>query len=357
MMQFTALSLMGVLIAWSGSRQALVWIRFSAVAAGWVCGSKYQGGMMLWPVLLTGAWYIHQTAASGKGAKIVREILLLGFLFALSYIFTTPGTLWDPVRFFLNLSQQINRYQTGHVGYTVQPGAEHLSLMAGYLALVAFSKYPLIALFFFILTLAGIYAVFTEESRWKSFILLSFLAGYLFYMSLQRIMIVRNILVVIPYLSVLSARGFTFLWNKLPKPAYQRGFLFLVVLLLSFNALWLLQSGLSIKNRSPIHSVGELARYLDRHTDEVCLVSGRIAGELRSYDGKNRGNITELGSEKTRSKIFHSSEVTDVSTWLANRFNYITRWFGPSEVNLNYYPTWLEDHIVIMPVDSAKSLK
>ena len=35
--------------------------------------------------------------------------------------------------------------------------------------------------------------------------------------------------------------------------------------------------------------------------------------------------------------------------WRANRLNYTERWFGPYEVNFDYYPSWEgNDRILVM---------
>ena len=45
------------------------------------------------------------------------------------------------------------------------------------------------------------------------------------------------------------------------------------------------------------------------------------------------------------------------NNWTANRFNYTVRWFGPYEVNFNYYPSWIgNDRIIVMPIESALRL-
>ncbi len=53
--------------------------------------------------------------------------------------------------------------------------------------------------------------------------------------------------------------------------------------------------------------------------------------------------------------LFLASE--GMRPWTANRRRLVDRWFGPHEVNFNYYPTWQgDDRILLMPMDKARRL-
>src|SRR5436309_7703532 len=51
-MQFAALWLMLFALALHSQKHVFGWLRVAAVAAGFSCGTKYQGGILLLPVLI-----------------------------------------------------------------------------------------------------------------------------------------------------------------------------------------------------------------------------------------------------------------------------------------------------------------
>jgi hypothetical protein len=170
-------------------------------------------------------------------------------------------------------------------------------------------------------------------------------------------MIVRNLLVLIPFFAIFAGRGFGFLRSGIRGYAARRIISVVVILLVLINAHWLLASGFSIRNKDKANYVAQLAGYLNRNPHTPFLLSQKISQALYAYDGKNRRNVTEDPSAKVKAAVFYASEVTPWERWSANRFNYTWRWFGPYEVNLNYYPSWAgDDRIVVMPISSALAL-
>lgn len=335
------------------------WLILSAIAAALTCGTKYQGFLFLGPVLLAVACFTPQTVPGYK--KPLRECLVIISIFIIVYLMTTPGTIIAPLQFSRDISLQRIVYRvTGHGGYTVDAGIEHFLLLFNYFCLVVFSNYRTIACFFFLMSLLGAYAVIKEEKK-TALVFLSFPLLYIIVMSCQKVMIVRNYLVLVPFFSILASRGFTFLQGQFFKRNRLRTlFLILVILFLLVNTYWLISATQSITDRDGSNGryIKELASYLDKYPIKTFLVSKRIMRDLQPFKKTDYLDLIGHLSSDTKAAVFYSSEVKSWQKWTANRFNYTWRVFGPYEVNFNYYPSWAgDDRIIVMPIESAIKLE
>ena len=121
-----------------------------AIAAGLATGTKYQGVLLVAPVMLCAM--LRTPASLWKRAT---SVLVVGVLSVTSYLVTTPGTVLDPIAFGDGLRPLIGHYSSGHMGYTVRAGFPHLWLLLRYLALTLFSPYMPIAVVFSAAAIAG----------------------------------------------------------------------------------------------------------------------------------------------------------------------------------------------------------
>ena len=109
-----------------------------------------------------------------------------------------------------------------------------------------------------------------RESRGQAVVFLSFPVLYLAYMSTQRVFIVRNVLVVTPFLAVAAARGVRFALTlvspRLPSRnaalGVAAGLAVLCAFALGANAWWLYGAGQSIPRATTQRAVTEFATYL-----------------------------------------------------------------------------------------------
>jgi hypothetical protein len=198
-----------------------------------------------------------------------------------------------------------------------------------------------------------------REDAWKLAIVLLFPLVYAGYMSLQRVMIVRNDLVLVPFLAIFAAHGGIALVRLLRPPPLRWLFAATLAGLLCVNAAWLVWSAQSIKTRGARNDVEQLARYLDKHPRQRFRLSRQVAQDLIARESRAWPNVIGSGSAGADAAIFYSSEVeqTNWRLWTANRRNYVWTWFGPYEVNFNYYPSWEGDRrILVMPMRTARRL-
>jgi hypothetical protein len=348
MMSMTMLSLWLVLLA-RNQRGPKLNLTLAAIFAGLACGTKYQGGLALFPVLLM-AHHLRDTGANTD----IRFLLKLTAIFTVSYLVTTPGTLLDPLRFVQSLWFQMKTYQGGWAEHTVGRGPEHFVKLIEYFALSAFSWYHVAALFLFALTILGA-GLLIKEDRRLAMILIAVPGLYVIYMSLQNVMFVRNYLVVIPFLALLAARGVEGLLARIHWRPVSLMLELVLVGLLSLNAWWMYGAAQTIRVRETARYryVMDCLKYVSGHPTTRFSLSPKVKDEIISVSRRLPENATATLEPNARA-VFYATEVRDSSRWDATRFNYADTWFGPYEVNFNYYPTWAgEDRIVILPPTAA----
>jgi hypothetical protein len=279
--------------------------------------------------------------------------LVLAVVFSLTFLLITPGALLDTARMIQDVRYEINHYASGDTGYTVRRGWEHVSLLFVYLFGVFFSKYFWVSLLFAALVLIGFYSLLT--GNWKAietWIFLSIPLLYIPYMSLQKVMMVRNYLLLFPFLAILAARGLIVVWNsRLIRSSIIARTIVVVglisALLINYN--WLYYAAQSIPARSTTDRAQELRKYLLTNKETTFyLTTG--AGSLIDRNGlRNVVNDPFLAD-----KLVYLFDEVDHP--LANRPHVYDPVFGPYEVNLDYYPSWDEDkRIVVIPMKAALS--
>ncbi|MEN8184947.1 MAG: hypothetical protein ABFS46_20695, partial [Myxococcota bacterium] len=345
-MTFAALTLFGSIHACL--RPGRSWpLVVAALAAGFACGTKWTAGLLLLPVLMAG-WI--GTAGLPRALRL-RRLAGLVAGFGVAYLLTTPGTLLDPGAVLRALELQQGTYASGHLGHTVARGPGHLLKVFEYLGLVLFSHYPLFALACFGLSLVGAHAIF-REAKTLAVVFASFPVAYLLFFSLYPVMIPRNYLVLAPFLAVLAARGVSEIRDRLPGRMLRGVFVAAVSAMLLIDAAWLVQAGESIRSADGRKHLHGLAAYLDAHPDTRFAASEQIRGQLRRLDGRVRENVTSGPLREVDEVVFYASESYPYVVALRPRYDLSRAWFGPYEVNFNFYPSWLgSDRIVVLPAE------
>jgi hypothetical protein len=337
LMQCGALCLASALAAQRG--RAKLFLSISAMAAGLGFATKYPGGLLLLVPLSSLTRY----------KKPPVHVLTLAAFFVAAAIAAMPGLVFDFPTVLQDAMSMVIHYRGGHVGYDVPAGWPHAVLMITYLSKALFSKYAVISLVFFVLSVLGGFAVLKEKDpAWPA--LLIFPAAYFLYFSVQKVMIVRNILVLLPFLAVLAARGAFFVESRLTQKMSLALFRFLLVACCVMNAAWEIHAMQTIRHRNDADQAAELARYVHAHPREKFLVPTGLSGQVTG------ANVTSNAEEKTDYAVFntYAAKGRFDGRWPANRYGFATTWFGSYEVNLNYYPTWWGNHrLVVMPTERA----
>jgi len=360
LMQFGALTIMLLVFSHKLSNylRAQSWLTLAAASAGLTCGTKYQAGLLMLPVLLAASLRLNpkRISLSLVPWKFLAKIFAI---FALCYLATTPGTIVEPYEFIHDVMFEMRHYRSGHWGHTVGAGIEHLGLILIYLSVPAFSTYPVIALMFSIFAGFGVLSLLKEDKTTAA-IFLSFPVCYVLYMSLQNVMIVRNLLILFPFMSILAARGAFFVQTNYLKASRVRlAFCVIIISCLVLNAVWLNTAANTIKNRDKKNETKDLAVYIGERPTTEFLVSKGVRQNLLSLGYSIPKNVVgEFATDVMA--VFYSSEAEINKTdWPANRWNYYRLLpTGPYEVNFDYYPDWIGyNRVVILPATEARKLK
>lgn len=350
LMQFGILTLLLVFIALrSFGRRKFTWLIVAAVAAGMACGTKYFGGIFLVPVFIGG--YKLLTDMDAKRGSYIALFLALITAFSLTFLLITPGVLFDTARMITDVRYEIGHYRTGDTGYTVSAGWQHLSLLLVYLFGVFFSKNFWVSLLLSVFVFIGLYSLL--KRNWQvveTWVFLSVPILFIPYMSQQRVMMVRNDLLLFPFLAILCARGMIVLWNASFIRSNRIARMVLAAGLMSallINLSWLYFAAGTISEKITIDWSSKLQGYLLGNQKTTFYFSPK-AGSL--IDTNEFPNVVE--DPLLADKLVYMFEEADHP--LANRPNIYYPLFGPYELNFDYYPSWDEDErIMIMPMKAA----
>ncbi len=351
MMQFGALTLLLVVAAASRPEQAR-WRQFAAVAAALATGTKYPACLLLIPVLLVSIFASMEKRSFRRTAGVVVQELMI---YAAAFLITTPGAVLQPWAFLRALVVEGGWYSQGHWGYTIPAGALHLGRMLDYLGLVLLSPFPVLAGLLSLAAAAGAWWVW-RESRLLAGVLLLFPAIYVAFFAVQRVMIVRNLLVLAPFMAVLAGRG---ILESIRRFRWQRGRWVLAVAvaaMMALQAAWLVHAAETIHGRSLDDPGADLAAYIRAHGGSMFLLSPRVREELAKPGEAIPANA--VGEDVTPGFVaVYAFEAMPNLEWPANLRTLTVRTFGPLEVNFNYYPTWEgNDRIVLMTFERACSV-
>jgi 4-amino-4-deoxy-L-arabinose transferase-like glycosyltransferase len=346
LMQFASLTALLFMTAW-GSPSRGRWSLAAAVAAGVSTGTKYTAGLLIVPVLLA--------ARMGRSAPEGKRPGLFGLLaaFAASYLVTTPGTLLSPHAFWKDLRYEMQHYSRGHAGFTVDAGFDHMGRMLRYLGESMFSPYPWLAIPIFILALLGC-GVLVRGSRRTGLLLLSFPVLFLISLASSRVLFVRNVLPVVPFLAVAAAAGALFLAGRSPRLRHLP--LALAGLVLVVNGQWLWRAAGTIEDRGTDRFVHELDGYLTAHPDETFFLSKAVRNALVKVAPGRRDNVVLRPDLPVDFAVFYPTDAGSLFHLPSNRPGSTVTWFGPREVNLEYYWSWMEPRIVVTRAGYAREL-
>lgn len=362
LMQFGALTM---LLVMSSRRRSSPgpWLLLAAVTAGLGAGTKYPGALLLTPVLIGGwlAWRPrHRPAVVLAGLAGLAGVAFVTFVASTPALVLRPGDVVD------GMVTEIRHYGYGHYGHTVHPGLGHLLRMGLYLGTALFSWYGPIAMLLGALCLVGTWSL--RKDAPTAALLLSFPAVYVLYFSSQRAMVVRNLLVVAPFLAILAAHGAAALWQRLnaegeavarSRAARAAGAALAALLTgaVLVDAAWLWHAATTIRERHSDRFVREALTYVGAHAATTFYLSPRVATHFALIGAHALPNVT-AGPDDAEHVMFYAHEgVRHYQDWRANRLRLTERWFGPYEVNFNVYPNWWgDDRIVVMSMAKAKHL-
>lgn len=345
LMQFSALTLMFVALATSGGKSG--WLFAAAVAAGLGCGTKYTGGILLLPVLLA-AW----SQRSGSHWQFARNSAALGLVFLLSFVLTTPGAVLQPFVFVRHIGFEIEHYRSGHYGATIEAGGEHLGAMLRYLSAHLFSHHPVLSLAIAACGIFGLISL-TKRAPAQALWIAAMPILYVVYMSTQRVMFVRNLLLIAPPLALLAAQGVGQGLIRIRRRGALAWGLILAVLW-SLQAPYLWRASESIRVRGDGLYVQEAYDWIQARPDQAIFITGRVQRKMVERGLEPPSNTTRQRGADVEAAVFFPTDTKSNAQLIANRPGTALAVFGPLDVNFPYYPAWANPKIVAYPAEAAR---
>lgn len=337
-LQFAALTIL--MVALVRRADAARWRRmlgWAAVAASLAFATKYPAGLLIVPV-----WLAAVVAARRHECRraLAGVLLWTTVIFGAVFLLVTPGAVLEPLLFFQDAYGQYVHYAAlGHAGHSIEPGWPHLRAAGVYLFGVLFSPWMPVAVLLSLLIVPGVASLWRRDARYV-LVLLAFPVAYLVFMSAQRVLIVRNLLVVAPFLALFAARGGAWLWGLGGRPMR------IAVLVglsgaLGAGAVWQYTCARSIRTHTPYGALAHAVRYVGRRPDVRFGVSPPVAAAVRAAGLTLPPNAeTDLAGPWSQMLWYASEARSARCDWPANDPRLMVTWFGPWEANLDYYPDW-----------------
>jgi len=354
MMQFAWLGFLCLAIAMH--TRVMRWLYLGAVAIGLAVGTKYPGVLVL-PFFIVGAaqmlWHKRYALAFA-----VKHIAGLTATTGIVFVFTTPGAVLDPFRFLYQTRVQEETYSTGWYGFSVTPGMAHLGDMLHYFAREVFSHFWPISIVLALFCALGILSLIAER-RLLIWLAAGFCLVYMIYFAQQSAMIVRNLLIIAPFLAIAGARGVVVAGERLGLNA-RVAFHSMIVSLVAVNLGWEVYAAREIKVRfHPEHYMNKFAAYTRTEAHDRFLVSAKLSDALSRIQAPVGTNIVRDPTDPYTKVAFFQSEGPDRTwqLWPSNAWGLYTKMFGPLEVNLEAYSTFLgSERILVVTSAAFKSL-
>mgnify|MGYP003374334853 CR=1 FL=1 len=335
---------LGVVAATSPAADAGFGVAGVAAAAALACGTKYPGGILLAPVLALAL----NAAGRSWGARL-GEALRAALVFAAVFVVTTPGSLLQASVFVSQVRRSMGWYATGHMGHTVTPGLPHLAAIADYASFALFSPWPAAAGLWTALALGGL-AVTLRRDPTRGLLLTAAPLAYAVYFAQQRVMIVRNLLLLAPFLAVGAALGAAALGRFVARRPVRGVLAGAAASLLLAQAVDLGARAESIRRRGDRAAFERALRAFVRSQQAKPLgASPRAAALLPGLPTSGpRAAAAELWVTYAREP--------PPAEWPANRRGLVVAVFGPEEVNYDFYPTWEgDDRLLVLCGPRARS--
>jgi len=353
-MQFTALWLMFFALALHSASRPVLWLRLSAAATGLACGTKYQSGILLVPVMIYAALVVHASAPSRPRRNAAKEVMYNVVIFTGALLISSPGLLLEPLIFWQSVRAIGQQYVTGHLGYTVGAFGQHGCLLLWYLTCVLTSHWPAAGLLLWAVACLGV-AVMWKERPAAAMLLLCAPVIYVLFVTCYRVMIVRNYLLFAPFIAFFCARGAFHIWRALAAAVWIRRLVVTCFLVLFIaNGIFLWVAAETIRPHT-VRTGAEIVAYLKKHSKEQYFLSPRVVAAMATE--KAILNNTTPDPKVAQRYILHSEDA-ERTKYSCNRPGQYERVSGPLEVNFDYYADWQgQARVVDLSMQRAREMQ
>ena len=334
--QWGALCLALCLAAVTGTVHRRRLLTAAAVVAGLATATKYPGGLLAVPVLAAG-WAVGgrrwQPLARSLGIQVV------------TFLIVTPGAVLQPWNFLAWVRFDRHHYGTlGHFGHTIRGPVAHATAMLEYVGLALPSPATAVSAAAFSLAVAGGVLLLVRRRWGVAAVLIAFPVLYVGYFAGQVAMLVRNLLVLGPFLAALGGVG---LDRWLTATASSRwgtparwATVAAVVAALTYNAVWLSTAAGRPSVADQLSAAGD---YLVAHPDLAVYPTERVAAAT---------GLPLVPTRGTRPVVLaFDREDGDTAAWPANVRGLVRQSFGSLAYDVDYAPDWLEDALLLIDAD------
>jgi Dolichyl-phosphate-mannose-protein mannosyltransferase len=354
LVQFSALTLF-MLALFHRARKPL-WLYAAAIAAGLGSGAKFQGVLLLVPVIVSSLMISrHESTPFPELRRHARRLLALGVVAVAAYLITTPATLLEPFAFFEQLHFISAYYARGHYGHSVSSVWEHWRVVLTYFAIAYFSPWRVPAALLFASAVLGA-ILWIRSDRWTGVVFVCFPIAFLTFFCFNYLaVLVRNYLLIGPFLAFLAARGIAEVVDRLSRPWARWLLAAALAVLFVAQAAWLIRAGESIRHLDPNAYVREALGYVARHSDTRFLLSSRVRALAAAQHLTLPPNIADRADAQSL-VFFAIAEGPSSPDWKTNDPWLAQGVFGPLEMNFDWYSGWSgHDRVVILSKAKAKA--
>jgi hypothetical protein len=332
---------------WAVRDRRLLPLSLAAVSAGLATAAKYPGGCLIILPLI---------AAMRGSASTHRVVQVLG-LFIVTYLLVTPGTLVDPARFARDVLYEIKHYgQYGHGGNTIEAGIPHLAAILDFLIFRIASSNAALSTAVLAAALTGAAVVWGKNRRIAA-MLITVPAIYIALMSINRVMIVRNHLVLVPFVAVLVAIALDAFVKLFPSRVAQSTIALAAAGLLTLNWQNLLHAKSSLEDLDIQSWRLSVSSYLKMHKGKRFSASPRVSA---LFEHSEFPSMTFYPPEQADTYLYVLGEhkyYNPTPSAITNRRNVYRVVAGPDDVDLDYYPNWSGlERIIAIDAPAARTL-
>jgi len=308
----------------------------AAILAALAFSTKYTAGIFFLPVIAKCIYYTK--------TRNLKYLCLLVLLFAITFVITSPGIFihWDKA--YADIMFEKAHYSNGHNGYTVNSFLIHFKKNLYYIIFILPSKSKIFSALLFIFITMGIIQLF-KSKKWLLLLMLLIMLSYLIYISSQKVMFVRNLMLYWPLICILVGYGIqktaSFLHNKrLP---------YTIISLIAIYTLWLLAfSDIKIRNNKNIDTTKQLSAFINKKPHLKIWVSEGVGLKMKE------NNINYTNPQIKNGQIdLYAVYLYELIQWKlpCNNSGWINNILGAHEANIYYYTTYQGNNKIIITKD------
>jgi hypothetical protein len=339
--------------------RATRWYGGAAVVAGLMLACKATALIGLVPIVIF-PWLVPETSGGRARGRLLLTLFGLLVLFVIAFVFS-PAVFLDPFRYIAQFRETQRQYNLGAIDHPhyVTGVFEHVRRLLVWFVAVVPSSFVLPALCFSGLAAVGGAELFRRH-RPLTLTWLTFVAALIMGMTPNRLLIVRNYLVLIPFMAVAFGAGVMAVGDRLKRPDLKYALALLVAGTVVADGAWMFTAGLSVRTTTEATINAAVQRDLERHRRPIRVspaIHDLMEPTLEQY---YRCQPAVLDQPVPRSVLLRYTEYDDPK-WRANRLHFHKAVYSSWEVDYDWNsPAWMgkffTQRVVRITLDDARAI-